>query len=306
MSILNYELHLGVSSPQDFLLKLKEFCFSQGWTIDVYENDRGWQNGTGFISGGGSGQDYLFVSSSGHGSQNLIFRMATRKVIANSNFVEIGGFLDTTYATNTATKPHLQTDKWNANTLAIGLPDGANLKTWFFGNEKAIHAVNQIENDYVEHMYFGSVELFDTTDTQGYFCGYTRTATTTEWFDKTAHPPYDRTDRNIYHGSAVKAALDSGVNFVCNSSSVVNDKFYSYKDILSTNPWSSIRPLQKQIYFVEDLTDGVWFPLGQTFCYRLDVTGLNIGQSYFFGAEEYLVFPFGRATEQYGVAFKVS
>lgn len=305
MTVLNHAIEIGVSSPKDFLSKLRTFAIAQGWTVDTYETDKNWVNGTGFVSGGGSGEDYLFISSSGFGSQSLFYRLATRNINANNNFIECGAFLDNVFETNTSTKPHLQTDKWNTNTLSLGMPDGAILKTWFFGNDKCLHAVNLIESDYLEHMFFGSVELFDTTEAEGYFSGYSRTTTLQEWFDKNADNPYDRLDRSLYYNGSAKSAADAKTNFTCNKTSVTGTAFFSYGQVLTSNNFSPIRPLEKQIYFVEDL-DGQWLPLGNTWAFRLDFTGLNIGQSYFFGAEEYLVFPYGKQGENNGVAFRIA
>ena len=308
MTVLNMQIHSNIADEKDWLEKLKDFCFAQGWTIDEYQTDKNWQSNTGFVNGGGSGDDYLFVSSSGFGSQNLVFRMKTfESGTPNSNYIQMGGFTDTSFDIATSTNPVLQTDKFNTNQLAVGLPSSTILRAWFFGNDKFIYVATQIESDYVEHFAFGSVELFNPAETEGNFAGYNRTSTLQHWFNKnSAFPPFDTVDRSVLFNGIGKTTADAGTNFILSTNTTNVGKFFGYGHLITPNNFSEVRPMQKQIYYVEDSGDGQWFPLGQTWIYRVNTTDLNIGESIFYGTEEYICFPYRTPNEVMGVAVKVS
>jgi hypothetical protein len=307
MTVLNVELQSNLVDEKDWLEKLKDFCQAQGWTIDAYEQDKNWQSGTGFVNGNGSGDDYLFVSSNGFGNQNLVYRMKTdRSNTANSNFIEIGAFTTTVFSTTTNTNPVLQNDKFNLRTLAIGLPSSTILRAWFCGNDKFIYVPTQIESDYVEHFSFGSVELFDPSETEGNFVGHTRTSSLQHWFLKnSAFPPFDSIDRSILYNGV--GETDAGTNYRLTANNTTNSgRFFGYGHLIVQNAFSQIRPLQKQLYYVQDDSDGLWFPLGQTWIYRINTTDLNIGEKLFYGSEEYIVFPFRTPLQVMGVAVRVA
>lgn len=306
MTVLNKEYHSNLAHEKEWLEKLKDFCLAQSWTIDTYETDKDWSSGTGFIDGEGNGDDYLFVSSSGFGSQDLVYRMKTTPSgTANSNYIEIGAFTTTAFSTATSLNPVIQTDKFNAQKLAIGLPSATILSTWFFGNNKFIYAPTQIESDYIEHFAFGSIELFDTSETEGNWVGHNRTTTSQHWFDKDdTVVPFDNYDESILYDGDGKD--NAGTDFRTSSNnSTFSENFFGYGHLLTPNNYSQARPMQKHIYFVEDDSDGLWFPLGTSWVYRVNTQGLSIGQTLKLDSEEYICFPFRKAEHELGVAVRV-
>src|SRR3990172_4813489 len=75
MSLLNYVLYNDVANHHDFMLKLKDFCLAQGWTIVRFYQTIQWASIGGGLFGFVAGtEDYLEVTSPGYGSQNLHFR----------------------------------------------------------------------------------------------------------------------------------------------------------------------------------------------------------------------------------------
>ncbi len=301
MTVLNLTFHASINGAKDWLLKLKDFCVAQGWTLDDYQTSVDWNVG-GFVAGS---DDILFVSSNGFGSQNLFFRMKTTEDADPDNtFVEIGGHLNNTIDTGSGTHP-VENGNWNTSTIQGSFPDSIPA-AWFFGNDKFICVVTKLDSTYVEYFTFGSIELVDTSETEGNFIGVSRTSSAQEWFDKTANNPFDNSSNTVFYNGAQKSSSDAGWNFhMLENNQFSNQKFFSYGALILQNDYSEIRPITKQIMYVEDSVDSQWFELGDSWVYRMKNNGLSIGETVKYGVEEYLVFPYTKQNEAFnGVAFR--
>ena len=312
MSVLTMQQHANLTGAKDWLLKLKDFLTARGWTIDSYLTDVLWQDTGGgvfgFVAGGGAGDDILFVSSNGFGSQNLFFRMKTTEdADPNSTFIEIGGHLNNTLDTASSTHP-VSNGNWNSSRFQGSFPD-AIPAAWFFGNDKFVCVVSKLDSTYVEYFTFGTLELVDTTETEGNFVGVTRTSTNQEWFDKSANNPFDNNNNTVFYNGAQKSNSEAGWNFTLtdSSNSFSNNKFFSYGNLVLVNDYSEIRPVTKQIMYVEDDVDGQWFELADSWVYRVRNDGLSIGEVIKFGTEEYVTFPYTKQNEFFnGVAVRIN
>lgn len=301
MSILNYEVHTNVTDHHDFMLKLKNFASAQGWSVQTWETNKIWGDIGGGVYGWIAGaEDFLEIRSTGFGGQAMQFRLRLEDAGVNNNrWLQLGAFAGTVgYDTANAAHPVIRDDaadsNWNSSRY-FGLSSETMPAVWFFGNEKIIIWVVKYDATYIQVCGLGSLDLLDSTETEGEWAGHTIGATYEYWYTKSAHLCFDWDQLCIrWAGVALASNTDVQYSFRANYGkySAITVDFLSYfNSVIIENKYSSRRPLFRQDVYVKDSADGKWFLLGRHWAYRLQHEGLKIGEEITYGSEKYITFP---------------
>lgn len=308
MTVLNLTTHDAVTGIHDYVEKLKDFAVAQGWTQHDFLQNVQFQSGSGFIAGS---ESFLQISTTGHGSQSIFVRIRAEAsgVDPLSETLTLGMHKTNTYS-NSGSHPVAQ-GNWNGTTLSPGTsysPTSIPM-LWLFGNDKVIHTVAQHSNTQVVFQSFGSLELFDSTYTDGEFACRT-SSTLQKWYNNAQTWPLDGGISVYVNGIEESNFFSSDVvlSYRATASTVTNGSYgHSANSLEGTNGFSERRILEKQMVSVIDTGDGLFFPLGQTWAYRAYSADLPIGQEISFGSKKFLVFPnANNASRSIGVAFRIA
>jgi len=301
MSLLNYEVHLNVADHHDFMLKLKNVCQAQGWTVQTWEPSKVWASiGGGQYGWVAGGEDFLEVRSVGFGSQDMQYRLRLENTGTNNNrWLQLGAFYgtlgyDTANATHPVTRAAGAITNWNSYRY-FGLSSDVMPAVWFFGNSKVILWVVKYDLTYIQVGGIGSLDLIDPATTQGYWAGYIQTSSLYEWYDKQVSNCFDVINFGVRWNSAAQVdgtGLKLSYRGASGKYTPGADNFLGYSRIaVVENRYSSVRPLApRQDIWIKD-TDNKWFMLGHHFVYRLQHENLQIGQELAYGSEKYIAFP---------------
>jgi hypothetical protein len=302
MSLLNYEVHINVTDHHNFALKLKNACATFGWTVQTWEANKAWAALGGGVYGWAAGtEDFLEVRSAGFGAQAMQFRLRLEHTGTLTNrWLQLGAFYgtlgyDTANATHPVTRATGAIANWNSYRY-FGVSSDVMPTVWFFGNEKVVLWVIKYDQTYVQVGGFGSLDLIDSAETQGFWAGYIQTSNTLEWYDKTVSNCFDFLNLCTRWNSIVltdNTDVKLSYRGAAGKYNPGTDTFLGYSRIASVeNRYSTIRPLApKQDIWIKDSADSKWFMLGHHWIYRIQHEGLLIGQELTYGAEKYLAFP---------------
>ncbi len=185
--LLNYQEYNNPADIQAVLNNIRTFAVAQGWVQDYWNTDVTWQPATGGFGADVGNGNYLQLSSTGFGAQNIIVGLQHHR-----SHVQLGARDTTAYTTQDA-KPvfqdtiydrgHAPTDytfqsrygnnEWFAD-WGWALKEGSMTKQWIFGNDKYIVCIVTIDGIYYTMMHFGTFpEFFGTpTGTDGVMTGY--------------------------------------------------------------------------------------------------------------------------------------
>lgn len=314
MAVLNYRIHNSVADHKDFFNKLKEWAVDQGWTLNVYQQNKSWAS----IGGGQYGwvagsEDYMELRSSGYGSQAMQFRFRQLNTgTSNNRFMEIGAFYGTLgYDTLSSVHPVNRASgaitNWNGTYRFVGLSSETMPTVWFFGNNKVIICVIKHNGTFIQTFVFGSIDVINSGETQGFYC--VANLNTTEWYDLISVCPFDQKLTSlIYYNSVAKVVADYGISFYAlDGVTPASSAFISYaKGSMRNHNFTSNRPMFRQDIYIKDTVDSRWFHLGYYPIYRLHTTNLLIGQEITYGSEKYLVFPWNEYNvKTYGFAIRI-
>lgn len=202
--LLNYQEYNNPADIQAVLNNIRTFAVAQGWSQDYWNTDVTWQQTTGGFAADVGNGNYLQLSSSGFGAQNIIIALQHHR--SNVQF----GARDTTAYTTQDAKPvfqnmiydrgHAPTDycfqsryanaEWFAD-WGWSLKEGSMTKQWIFGDGKYIACIVTIDGIYYTMMQFGTYpEFFGTpTGVNGVMTGYQNLAwvSTYRYTDWTYH-----------------------------------------------------------------------------------------------------------------------
>lgn len=328
MSLLNYQVHYNPTSHKDVLSKFRAFALAQGWTIDKYETSKDWLWDGAKYDWLAGNTDFLQIYSNGYGSQDLIFRFHFEGtgVDGQSEGSYITGINpnERTPDDQISTKPYLQDEYMGSRNVNTNtLPPGAHVALWLFGNDKHLIAVDQVSASIVIMWFVGTFELFNPGMATVAFCRatfiYTSGATVWKWYQAESYPnqyvsPWDTysssASYSYYHQYWWDGAWQNGErikpNISFNGSDAVQlHVFNSLSRAVRANTFTGKRVLIKPTYFGKRVSDDVWMPIGTLPFYRIESSGLQIGESVTYGSEEYLVFPNTFPSRKYGQAFRI-
>jgi hypothetical protein len=317
MSVLAWSVKDNITDLYSWLNELKLFAVAQGWTAPKHEQNKEWiwtGSQYDFVA---NSEHFLELTSSGYGSQTLHFRFRCQATGSDpdAEFVDLSGFDgdDTGLDHASAVHPVLRDGAGHTRFHTqgrISLPTATIPRTWFFGNDKFILAVQKVDSTFVNMMCFGSLELFNTSgETEGFFMGSPQIGAFQTWYSHLEVCPLDLAQLGtiFYNGGGVSTA-NYGYNFVMSpaGNSHINGRFASYGRIVRENSFSSVRPIVKQIIYFKD-TDLLWLPLGTIWIYRVYNKNLLMGEIVEMGAKKYVTFPNGRQNERYtGIAVQIA
>ena len=185
--LLNYQEYNNPADIQEVLNNIRTFAVAQGWVQDYWNTDVTWINVTGGFGGDVGNGNYLQLSSSGFGAQNIIVALQH-----HYSHIQLGARDTTAYTTQDA-KPvfqntiydrgHAPTDycfqsrytfnEWHSD-WGWALEEGSMTKQWIFGDGKYIFCIVTIDGIYYTMMQFGTFpEFFGTpTGTDGVMTGW--------------------------------------------------------------------------------------------------------------------------------------
>jgi hypothetical protein len=323
MTLLNYATHTSVAGAKDLLSKLRTFATTYGWVSENYQVSKAWAA----IGGGSYGwvagdQDFLDLSSTGYGSQVLRMRLLVDPYDALDDTLYNCPINPTNVvvSTTSATSPHLQQNQQTTNWNRTSLPKGTIPQVWFFGNAHFILVVAQVSATAVVTFAFGLPELdsgmqdesmmfhwpghymADETATyswQNLSTYYTQWWNCLGWVGGTVGA-----GTVAWWGAAIRSSEHYKTNMRILTTAVAGE-FNQLDDVLSLNGFSGKRTMVRPTVFLKDTSTGVWYPAGNMATYYTIFSGLTIGQTLTYGAEEYLIFPTLLNSYTYGMAVRI-
>ena len=320
MSLLNYTKHVAPTSHKDILSKIRTFAVAQGWASDDYQTSVqwGWDGAKyDWITGT---EDFLQLSSNGYGSQDMIvrFRWLATGVDPQAEVCYLGG-IDPGAGTpdDTESQHPVDQDKWNSNRFYdMSLSPGAITALWLFGNDKFIIAIMQMTETLVMMLYFGTVELFDSSEDEAYMVAMSHFSNPTfyDWheaedYDVYFQPPWWQQRHSTYYiwyyDGGGSGDFRYSAHFHSQSGEEKTGRFNRLDYAVAANNFTGKRTLIKPTVFLKRDSDGLWFPVGTFPFYAIEYAGLTIGQQLDYGSEEYLCFPNIFHSRKYGTAFRI-
>ena len=326
MSLLNYQVHYNPTSHKDVLSKIRNFAVAQGWTSDTYETSKDWLHDGSKYDWLAGTSDFLQLYSNGYGTHDLIFRFHWEGtgVDAQAETCYLTGIPpgSRTPDDQIATKPYLQDMYTGIYGYDDTFPSGAHVALWIFGNDKFIIVVDQVSSDTLLQYYFGTIEMFDQ---EASTFGFTRM---TQWTGGSLVPWYNMKTQESYFispwdggwgttsgGGYTHAWWDGDEasgdrtrhNCRFTYTNLVNHfAFNSLSRIVRANTFTGKRVLVKPTVFGQRRSDDIWMPIGTFPFYRIECSGLQIGEMVTYGTEEYLTFPNSFAGKKYGTAYRIT
>jgi len=333
--LLDYEHHAGPTSHKNILSLFHSFAKARGWAVDDYRTGVRWEKSGAKYEWvpvtSGNIEDFLQISSTGFGSQNMVFRFrfegdgsdpqAEKVTITGIDPGHTG--LDDSSSTHPVLQ-HAYTHSYIQNmTMSPGTTPGV----WFFGNKKYLIAICRHTTELWIGWYVGTIELFDPTETDAYWC------VTSSYMYGHYYKWYDAADNKYYFlapwnnivnydswwwGGAGRGqtrsypdSLTSGNTYIANNLNIdVPDNpqgvFDRQISLLQSNQYAGRRMLIKPTFYASRASDRNIFPLGTLPFYYLEYTGYNMGDKIIYGNEEYLVFPNVFQSRRYGNAFRIA
>ena len=307
MAVLNYDIQINVASHHAILTKIKDFALAQGWSILNYLENVQWAwTGTqyDFVAGD---EYFLEIQSSGFGNQILHYRF--RSLIPSDPTdakIEVSAQHGEAIDHSSSLHPIYQNDWATVSSgayrrfsfLGTTIP-----KVYLFGNVWFIAVAAQISNNYCNFMAVGSLELTDTSLSEGNYCCRGNGAkwdATLSCFD-------------YLNGSWIGVYLDAGGRIAdTNIRFSTNNAWYGgagmrYARALVKNSWSIVRPVAQPTVYVKNAA-GLWQSIGYLPIYRMNTLNLQIGEELKYGNDRYICFPNTRRLTEYkgGVAFRVA
>lgn len=299
--ILTMSIYKDVADNKTIIDNIKTSATASGWTSATYQVDKQWASVGGGQYGWTSGTEtFLRLTSTGFGSQSLDARIR----YTPTNTIYLGAQKGEAIATNTSTHPVLQ-NQWNSSSAALYVPLSTTTIPiqWVFCNSKFVLCVLKLREDRVIYFSFGSIDLYDTTMTQGNFsAAWQSTDYSIYTYDTnlTTHvvPPFDHVTYHIYNNSSV-ATTNCLMEFRSTLTKVYEwttpTNFGNFwgpglSTILNTNDFSEYRPIMRQKVYWKD-SDNVWYPLGQHFVARINSMNIGIGEEMQQGSERFIIFP---------------
>lgn len=311
MTVLVMETHIDVADHHAALQKLGVFAAARGWTVNDNLQDVQWQSGSGFVSGS---ESYLEIESPSP-NQTLHFRFRGEATGADPDheWLQIGAFKAGATLKDTASGTHpVQRANpggianWNPNRFFSMKPTTIP-KIWFFGNSTFLLMVVQYDSTYIQMLAFGSVEIFDSTETEGNYAGYVNTTTSVgdKWYSKNNIVCFDKDGGNfLYEGGQVLSSNEfNTLRFQSNNLSV--SEFVPHGELIAKNAYSTIRPCMKPTIYIKK-SDGRTFPLGTFPIFRIDTTDYAIGEVIEYGSVKMVCFPNGLISRVKGVAVQIA
>lgn len=318
MSLLNHQIHYNVSSHKDVLAKIRNFALARGWTSDHYETGVQWANtGGGYYDWIAGNEDFLQLWSDAHGSQNMVFRFRATGSGADpqEEILHLTGIEPARRALDHASSYH-PVDRYSythSYSRRLSLSPGQMPCLWLFGDDQFIFAIIQMTAGLVQGLFFGTVELFDTSDVL-YLSLLSQSPSTTlrkwyeaeSWLTAFRMPFYFWQDTyNIYWcntGVGGSGTLRYNLRFTHEQA---QGYFNKLDQAVAANNFSGKRTLIKPTVFMQRASDSLWYPVGTFPIYWIVYEGLQIGQTLTYGTEQYLCFPSIYSSAKYGIAARV-
>jgi hypothetical protein len=324
MTLINYAYHANPTSHHDVLTKLKTFAEAQGWTSDYYYSNSYYWGATGSsppygFMAGPPNESHLGLSSNGYGYSDMIIRFqcnATGSDPQNETFY-CAGIIPGTAKTpdgNSSSDPYTQSEFTHTRYAVNSMSPGTMSAVWFFGSKRQILIVLAIDSSFCTFTFFGMPDLFKTTDGgfitasggsyhDAYVYWYDAWTQTNEWdfaAEKTGSASYP----NSYDVN------DGSTHAVWRPNVFVNatgtGHFNNVYEAIQQNAWTGKRTMVQPTVFVERKSDSVWYPVGTWPWFYTSFSGLAMGDTLTYGAEEYIVFPENFNTRDNGIAFRIT
>ena len=326
MSLLNYQVHYNPTSHKDVLSKIRTFAVARGWTSDKYVTSKDWlwDSGNSKYDWLAGTSDFLQLYSNGYGTHELVYRLHWEGtgVDGLSEWGHLTGMKPGKRTTNDqiGTKPYLQDTFSGAYGYTDSFPSGAHVALWLFGNDKFIIVVDQVSSDTLLMFYFGTIELFQEAMSTYSFCRMAQFSTTNhKWYNMKLYDywntPWDSGWNVTSGGHYLQCWWDGNsssadrVRHNCKFTTIDTYSHFAFNSlprIVRANSFTGKRVLLKPTVFGQRRSDNVWMPIGTFPIYRIECSGLQIGEKVTYGSEEYLVFPNIYAGRKYGVAFRIT
>lgn len=343
--LLNYVEHANPTGIKDVLDKIRAFAVSQGWVQEEWLQNKRWYQNSPYGWVDSENGDYLCLSSSGYGNQNLIAKLELNMHKTNMGPAIAVNMCSSKDYTLQLLWPHRQnvrvdlfgTRSDSTEFYGWSLPASQMERLWIFGDEKWICAIVNIDGTYFTLMHFGSFQIFDTASSEGDVTGRSMIygSGPKDWNEyasgdkvpcglfnqwgqycsTNSFAHYQRPFGMWYGGrditppgafGSINAAI-GGTLFETNVyGGAAHTLILPYRYALVRNVFSGRRVLLKQLYFHLRSGDSVWEPICQSPCYFCNFEGLSPGELLVYGDEEYLVFPVGPYITDRGIAFRVA
>lgn len=305
MTILSYVEHEELATHHVALEKLKDFALARGWTVLDWQTNVRWAwSGSQYDFIAGS-ESFLMLQSAGYGAQTLHFRLRGEAAGTDPNheWVQLGSQPAGSTSINHASSDHpVQQSAWNLyrynSFKPVSIP-----KMWIFGNDKFLMAVTQMNSIWCNILAFGTVELFDTADDEGQFCGYGQAGSSMQWYEYSEVDPFLNKSGLVYYDGAAKIG-----STLMHSMASPFDGFFAYMDCTLENAFSEVRPEFQGLVYVRHNSDSLWRILGTFPVYRVDVRGYQMGEIATYGSKKFVCFPsckLNDADRYYGLAVRI-
>lgn len=326
MEVLAYEYNASVTGAKDLLSKFRTFAVARGWTSVDYQTSKVWASiGGGHYGWTAGNHDYLELYSAGYGSQDLHIRIRNNYVDA-TNTTWISGCITPGAVTDMhdTTSPEVTHSFLASSTIsdALSLPTAATFSCWFFGNAHCLWVVIQFTATTFTNFMYGS-PTFATeyqTTTEGFIHLPARSNSTALWStiapanaDATWHggfnyPPGGVTSwANFWWKAAAAGSEEYAVSLTIPAlpASGFTGGFNIATGQVVHNTFCDLRTIVEPTFWVRNVA-GTWEPAGSLQAGHIVFAGLNPGDIFTYGTEQYIAFPNRHLPNKYGYVFRIA
>lgn len=291
--LLEYEINYGLEGATDFLIKWSEFAASCGWEVDHLTDNQ------------------LQLYSEGWGSQSIIYRFETAPYDVDAYSFRMRGVAptgrETAFSLSGAETFAIDTTVFERYEK-LGLPE-APTTVYFFGSKQFLAVVFHITPSAVLTICCGTINLFEGWRSYEnglyFFWALSRLATASSslsylcWYNVESDPstfnhPMGEMNRTFWFEEEARTSgstsnyqmrYDSGTN------NTLVGNYNAMFRFLTLNNFSGMRTAFYPTWFVRDVSNAYWYPLGLSPVAFIYGEGLRIGGEVVYGNEKYIVFP---------------
>ena len=323
--VYNYTKHTLPTGGKDALLKIRTFLLAQGWVSEYYETSVEWgSDGGGGYQWNAGNDDYLQMSSNGHGGQTLRIRLYVWYDSGHTtHFRFYNNLIDPTASSapdsNSSTPPYAQDRMYSRGDYSfVSVPSGTFNELYIFGNHNYCLVLFRCTTTSMVQINFGLPELFP--EYRGYDIAYSSPGQNNvsgfywEMIDLNQNQKYFYYPFILATGYDTMWIGDVGYNVnemrintypgPGNTDSLV--KYWMYmNDLIQVNSFTGKRILYQPMMLIKNDSEQ-WEYIGHHPCYVVKMAGLAVGEIIDYGDEQYICFPIPSYGAMYGFALRIA
>lgn len=322
MEAVDYEVYTSIPTTNNYsvvLENLADFAEDHGWTVDELKVGYNWGNFGGWVTGT---ESFLQMHCNDI-LRPITWRFRTAAVTGGNYYAaDYCGDVHRIYNSSTATHPINQNTALSTNMQGFKIASLNNaLSQWIFGNNRWLFMVIQLNAIACSSIFFGIPNLLNNSSTVGHMIWKTCVDPTYNYLgnipignnywpssERLAGPWSTQLSGGPGTGFAGQVTTSlygfcgSNIRYlsVAGTTGQYSGKGFLMQRLLQLQSWSGKRFIVVPLVYSHPAPTNTFSPFAYMPIGMVKFAGLEIGQSLFYGSEEYKVFPFNSEFNEAG------